>query len=67
MDEQAREAQAQPPRNLDYKNHEALARFLTPQAQIYSRRRTGFSTQRQRELKKAVKRARHMALLPFVG
>jgi ribosomal protein S18 len=33
---------------------------------MYSRRRTGFSAQRQRMLKQALKRARHLALLPFV-
>lgn len=52
---------------LDYKDTEYLSKFLTPQGQIVSRRRSGFCTQCQRQLKKAVKRARHLALLPFVG
>ena len=52
---------------LDYKGVEYLNRFLTPQGQILSRRRTGFCTQCQKQLKKAIKRARHLALLPFVG
>ena len=38
---------------IDYKNIEYLSKFLTPQGQILSRRRTGFCTQCQRELKKA--------------
>lgn len=52
---------------LGYKDVETLGRFLGPQGQIVSRKRTGYSVQRQRELKKAIKRARHLALLPFVG
>jgi|TARA_R110002126_G_scaffold105905_6_gene240554 small subunit ribosomal protein S18 len=52
---------------IDYKNIEYLTKFLTPQGQILSRRRTGFCTQCQRQLKKAIKQARQVALLPFVA
>jgi small subunit ribosomal protein S18 len=52
---------------IDYKDTAYLQRFLTPQAQILSRKRTGFCAQCQKQLKQAIKRARHMALLPFVG
>ena len=52
---------------IDYKNTEYLGKFLTPQGQILSRRRTGFCTQCQKQLKQAIKRARHLALIPFVG
>jgi small subunit ribosomal protein S18 len=52
---------------IDHKDTEYLSKFLTPQGQIVSRQRSGFCTQCQRQLKKAVKRARHLALLPFVG
>jgi len=52
---------------LDYKDLAYLQRFLSPQAQILSRKRTGFCAQCQRELKQAIKRARHLALLPFIG
>ena len=52
---------------IDYKEFEVLKKCVGPQGQIQGRRRTGFSAQRQRELKTAIKRARHMALLPFVG
>ena len=52
---------------IDYKNTEYLEKFLTPQGQILSRRRTGFCTQCQRQLKQAIKRARHLGLLPFVA
>ncbi len=52
--------------DLDYKNPELLRRCMGTQGQMFSRRRTGFSAQRQRSLKKAIKRARHLGLLPFV-
>jgi small subunit ribosomal protein S18 len=52
---------------IDYKGLTYLSKFLTPQAQLLSRKRTGFCAQCQRELKQAIKRARHLALLPFVG
>lgn len=55
------------PETLDYKDLGTLARFMNQQGQIQGRKRTDFSTQKQKALKKAVKRARHMALLPFVG
>lgn len=53
--------------DLDYKNLELLAKCIGPQGQILSRRRTGLTTKRQSELKQAIKRARHLSLLPFVG
>jgi small subunit ribosomal protein S18 len=52
---------------IDYKDTDNLRRFLTGQAQILSRKRTGYCAQCQRELKQAIKRARHVGLLPFVG
>lgn len=52
---------------LDYKVPEYLKKYLTPQGQLMSRKRTGYCAKCQRELKAAVKRARHLALLPFVG
>lgn len=52
---------------INYKDLDYLRKFLTPQGQILSRRRTGFCNQCQRQLKKAIKQARHLSLLPFVG
>jgi len=52
---------------IDYKDLAYITKFMTPQAQIQSRRRTSFCAQCQRQLKQAVKRARHVGLLPFVG
>jgi small subunit ribosomal protein S18 len=52
---------------INYKETAYLSKFLTPHGQILSRKRTGFCTQCQRQLKIAIKRARHVALLPYVG
>lgn len=52
---------------INYKDTDYLEKFMTPQGQILSRRRTGFCTQCQKQLKLAIKRARHVGLLPFVG
>jgi len=55
-----------PSRLFDYKDIEMLRHFLTPHGKIQSRRRTGLSMTGQRSLATAIKRARFMALLPFV-
>jgi small subunit ribosomal protein S18 len=52
---------------LDYKNVELLQRFITDGAKIRPRRQTGTCAKHQRELARAIKRARHIALLPFTG
>lgn len=52
---------------IDFKNVEFLRRFLTETGRIVPRRISGNSAQRQRELTMAIKRARHIALLPFAG
>ena len=52
--------------NVDYKDVETLKKFLNPHGKIMSRRRTGLSAGNQRELAQAIKRARFMALLPFI-
>lgn len=52
---------------IDYKDVELMQKCIGSQGQILSRRRTTLNAQRQRELKQAVKRARHVAILPFVG
>ena len=52
---------------LDYKNVDYLIRYISPQGKIWSRKRTGFSGQHQRDLANAIKRARFMALMPYIG
>jgi len=51
----------------DYKDVARLRKHMTPQGKIQPRRRTGLSAKNQRKLTIAIKRARHMALLPFVN
>jgi small subunit ribosomal protein S18 len=57
----------EPEEPLDYKNVAYLARFIGPTGKIVSRRRSGFSGQNQRRLALAIKNARLMGLLPYVG
>ena len=51
---------------IDYKDAEFLKKFLNEQGKILPRRITGTSLKYQRKVAKAVKRARHIALLPYV-
>ncbi|MBS2126121.1 30S ribosomal protein S18 ['Fragaria x ananassa' phyllody phytoplasma] len=51
---------------IDFKDIELLQRFLTDRGRIMSRRITNTSAKWQRHLAIAIKRARHMALIPFV-
>ena len=53
--------------NIDYKDVNMLRRFLSDQAQIESRRRTGTCARHQRRLTIAIKRARLLALLPYTA
>lgn len=52
---------------LDYKKVDLLRRFIDEIGKIRPRRQTGTCAKHQRQVAKAVKRARHMALLPFTG
>ena len=52
---------------IDYKEVELLKRFVSANAKIIPRRVTGTSAKYQRQLAAAIKRARQMALLPYVG
>jgi small subunit ribosomal protein S18 len=52
---------------IDYKDPEFLKKFLNEQGKILPRRITGTSLKYQRKVAVAVKRARHLALLPYVA
>ncbi|MES2122185.1 MAG: 30S ribosomal protein S18 [Chlamydiota bacterium] len=54
-------------RHIDYKDINTLFQFITERGKIIPRRITGVSAYYQRHLSQAIKRARHMALLPFVA
>ena len=52
---------------IDFKNVPRLKRFTTERGKILPRRTTGSCASHQRELTRAIKRAREIALLPFVA
>ena len=56
---------APPP--IDYKNVDLAQRFVTPQGKIFSRKRSGSCGKHQRQLKMAVKYARYLGLIAYVG
>lgn len=53
--------------DIDYKNIPMLSRFLDRRGRILSRRKTKVNAKVQRAIVKAIKRARHLALLPYTG
>lgn len=53
-------------KHIDYKDVEILKKFLTSSGKIMPRKRSGLTAKHQRALTLAIKRARFMALLPFV-
>lgn len=52
---------------IDYKAADELRRYLTDRGKILPRRATGVCARHQRRLALAIKRARHLALLPFTA
>lgn len=54
-------------KTIDYKDVDSLRRYITERGKLLPNRITGISRNFQKEVKKAVKRARYMALLPFVA
>jgi small subunit ribosomal protein S18 len=52
---------------FDYKDFKTLQRYVNQYGQIESRKKTGLTESQQRRLAIAIKRARHLALLPFVA
>lgn len=52
---------------IDYKDVTRLKRFVSERSKILSRRVTGTCAKHQRELTTAIKRARHLALLPYTS
>lgn len=52
---------------IDYKDVNKLKKFITEKGKIVPRRMSGVCAKHQRELATAIKRARYMALLPYIG
>ena len=53
--------------HFDYKDVDRLAAQLNPHSRMFNRRRTGLTARGQRDFARAVKRARFMALVPYVS
>lgn len=54
-------------RYIDYKAADFLLKFVNEQGKIYPRRLTGTSQKYQKKVAQAIKRARHLALMPYVA
>lgn len=52
---------------IDYKDVELLKKFITERGKILPRRITGLTARQQRDLTRSIKRARILALLPFIN
>ncbi len=52
-------------RYIDYKNVDAIRRYVDDQSKIQARRKTGTCSKHQRGLANAIKRARHLAMIPL--
>lgn len=52
--------------HVDYKDVDLLKQFINPHGRIVSRKRLGLTSKQQRAVEEAIKRARFMALLPYV-
>ena len=53
--------------HIDYKDVAKLRRYVTERAKIFPRRITGCCAKHQRQLTVAIKRARHIALMPYIS
>ena len=54
-------------KTIDYKDIQTLSKLTTSQGKLYSRKRSGNCAKHQHLAKVAIKRARYMALMPYVG
>lgn len=52
--------------HVDYKDIDLLKQFINPHGRILGRKKSGLTSKQQREVERAIKRARFMGLLPFV-
>ena len=64
---QAKREEVEIKKFIDYKDTAYLKQFTNPHAKLLSKKRTGVPAGKQREITQAVKRARYMALLPYIA
>lgn len=62
-----RKIKTNPNMYFDYRDVKTLQRYIDPYGRIEPMSRTGLTAKQQRQLAVAIKRARHLALLPFVA
>lgn len=55
------------PEEIDYKNVALLKRLTSAQGKLFGRKRTGLTAELQRKVAKELKRARYMAMMPYVS
>lgn len=67
MAHQAERAELETKQFVDYKDVAYLRQFMNAHAKIVARKRTGMPADKQREITNAIKRARYMALLPYLA
>ncbi len=67
MAHQAQREEIEHKKFIDYKDVTYLKLFTDQHAKMLPRRRTGIAAKKQREIAQAIKRARYMALLPYVA
>lgn len=67
MAHQAEREEIEHAKYVDYKDVAYLRQFTDPHAKMLPKKRTRVSSERQREIAMAIKRARYMALLPYLA
>ena len=67
MSEEKTQKQSPNPNHIDFKDINRLKANINPHARMYNRRRTGMTAKAQRNFATAIKRARFMALIPYVS
>ncbi len=67
MSEETTQKQSPNPNHIDYKDINRLKANLNPHSRMFSRKRTGMTAKAQRNFARAVKRARFMALVPYIS
>ena len=67
MAHQAQREELELKKFVDYKDVVYLRQFMNPHAKIIGKKRTGVSAAKQRQISLAIKRARYMALLPYLA
>jgi small subunit ribosomal protein S18 len=66
MEQETQNTEHSAPHHIDYKDITRLGTMVNPHARMMNRRRTGLTAKGQRNFARAIKRARFMALMPYI-